>query len=260
LGKSVFCITWIEVWDDYWYEYIGKIGIFGKIVEKLTSYLTKNIMAISEKTRRDLGSIGVNKKIKVVPVGINMQYIEEINPSDYKSDVIFAGRLIKDKNVDILIKAVEIVKKEVKDIKCTIIGEGPERANLENLAKKLKIRDNIKFINFLDEHREMISYIKSSKVFVLPSTREGFGIVVLEANACGLPVIVVNHKMNAACDLIVNNKNGFIADFSENDIADKIIFMLNKKEEMYDDCIEMSKKFDWEKIVDSLEKFYMNAE
>ena len=259
LGKSVFCITWIEVWNNYWYEYLGKIGIFGKIVEKLTSYLTKNVIAISEKTKRDLKRIGFNKKIAVVPVGINMQYIEEINHSEYKSDIIFAGRLIKDKNVDILIKAVSIVKKEIHDIKCTIIGEGPERTNLENLAKKLEISDNIRFIDFLDEHKEMISYMKSSKVFVLPSTREGFGIVVIEANACGIPVIVVNHKMNASCDLVINNKNGFIADFSKDDIAEKIIYLINKKEEMHDDCIAMSKKFDWEKIVDSLEKFYINA-
>ncbi|HML05518.1 MAG TPA: glycosyltransferase family 4 protein [Methanobacterium sp.] len=259
LGKSVFCITWIEVWNDYWYEYLGKIGIFGKIVEKLTSYLTKNIIAISEKTRRDLEGMGVTKEIEVVPVGINMNYIEEISPSDYKSDIIFAGRLIKDKNVDILIKAVDIVKKEIQDINCTIIGEGPERANLENLVRKLEIADNIKFIGFCREHEEMISHMKSSKVFVLPSTREGFGIVIIEANACGLPVIVVNHGMNAACDLIINNKNGFIADFSKEDIALKIISLLNKKGEMRDDCIDMSKKFDWEQIVDSLEKFYMNA-
>lgn len=258
LGKSNLCITWIEVWNDYWYEYLGKIGIFGKIVEKLTSYLTKNIIAISEKTKRDLERLGVNNEIEVVPVGINMQYIQEINPSDYKSDVIFAGRLLKNKNVDILIKAIGIIKKEINDIECTIIGEGPERTNLEALAENLDVKENINFMNFLDEHEEMVSYIKSSGIFVLPSTREGFGIVVIEANACGLPVIVVNHEMNAATDLIINNKNGIIADFSENDIAKKIIYLLNKKEEMYNDCIEMSEKYDWEKIVDYLEDYYMS--
>lgn len=258
LGKSNLCITWIEVWDDYWYEYLGKIGIFGKIIEKLTSYLTKNIIAISEKTKRDLERLGVNNEIEVIPVGINMQYIQEINPSDYKSDVIFAGRLLKNKNVDILIKAISIIKKEIHDIECTIIGEGPERTNLEALAENLDVKENINFMNFLDEHEEMVSYIKSSGIFVLPSTREGFGIVVIEANACGLPVIVVNHEMNAATDLIINNKNGIIADFSENDIAKKIIYLLNKKEEMYNDCIEMSEKYDWEKIVDYLEDYYMS--
>lgn len=258
LGKSNLCITWIEVWNDYWYEYLGKIGIFGKIVEKLTSYLTKNIIAISEKTKRDLEQLGVNNEIEVVPVGINMQYIQGINPSDYKSDVIFAGRLLKNKNVDVLIKAIGIIKKEIPDIECTIIGEGPERTNLEALAENLDVKENISFMNFLDEHEEMISYIKSSGIFVLPSTREGFGIVVIEANACGLPVIVVNHEMNAATDLIINNKNGIIADFSENDIAKKIIYLLNKKEEMYNDCIEMSEKYDWEKIVDYLEDYYMS--
>jgi glycosyltransferase involved in cell wall biosynthesis len=111
-------------------------------------------------------------------------------------------------------------------------------------------------MEFLENHDEMISYMKSSKVFVLPSTREGFGIVVIEANACGLPVIVVNHKMNAACDLIINNKNGFISNFLKEDIAAKTIDAINRNEEMRNECIEMSKEYDWDKIVDSLEKLY----
>ncbi len=55
----------------------------------------------------------------------------------------------------------------------------------------------------MENYDDLIGYMKSSKVFVLPSTREGFGIVVIEANACGLPVVVVDHEMNAATDLVV---------------------------------------------------------
>ena len=60
----------------------------------------------------------------------------------------------------------------------------------------------------MENYDDLIGYMKSSKVFVLPSTREGFGIVVIEANACGFPVVVVNHKMNAATDLVVDGING----------------------------------------------------
>ena len=68
--------------------------------------------------------------------------------------------------------------------------------------------------------------MKSSKVFILPSTREGFGIVVIEANACGIPVITIDHKDNAARDLIKKKKNGFVCQLNEEEIAKKILRIL----------------------------------
>lgn len=169
------------------------------------------MIAVSERTKKDLEMIGVRKEIKIIPNGIDFVEIEKIRASEEETDIIFAGRLIKEKNVDFLIKAVNLVKKEISNIKCMIIGDGPVRENLVKLSHNLGLEDNIEFTGFLEDHDEVISYMKSSKVFVLPSIREGFGIIALEANAGGLPVVTVNHKRNAACDLI-NNGNGFVCD------------------------------------------------
>ena len=256
LGKSTLIITLHEVWNDYWYEYLGKAGFFGKFVEKIMVYLSNNIVSVSQKTKKDLKRIKKSEKSVVIPNGIDFDHISKIMPSTEKSDVIFAGRLIKEKNVDLLIRSIYLAKEKVPDIKCFIIGDGPERAKLENLVNELNIQDNIIFKGFMEDYHDLISYMKSSKIFMLPSTREGFGIVVIEANACGLPVIVVNHKMNAATDLVVNGVNGFIAEPSKKDISEKII--KSQKEDMEMDCIETAKKYDWKKIVDSLEKFYMD--
>ncbi len=258
-GKSKLIITLHEVWNDYWYEYLGKAGIFGKIVEKLIVNLTDKIIVVSAKTKRDLRRIKKSENSIVIPNGVDLAYINKIKASNEKSDIIFAGRLIKEKNVDILIKAISLVKKKIPDIKCFIIGDGPEKKKLEKLVQNLNIQNNVVFKGFMENYDDLIAYMKSSKVLVLPSTREGFGIIVIEANACGLPVIVVNHKMNAATDLIINNENGFISEFSENDIADNIINIIYKKEEMEDICIKMAKRYDWEKIVDSLEDFYFKV-
>ncbi|MGZ7118328.1 MAG: glycosyltransferase, partial [Methanobacterium sp.] len=142
------------------------------------------------------------------------------------------------------------------DINCLIIGDGPERSKLEELAHELNLQDNIKFKGFLENDKDLISYMKSSKVFVLPSTREGFGIVVIEANACGLPVIVVNHEMNAARDLIENNINGFISEFSEIDLSKNIIKSIKEKNRMEKNCVESSKRYEWDLIVTEIELIY----
>lgn len=243
-------ITWHEVWDAYWYDYLGKKGVFGRWVERMTAHLTDKIIAVSERTKSDLERIGVRKEIEVIPNGINFEKIENVKPSTKETDVIFAGRLIKEKNVDVLIRAVNSVKREVPDVKCVIIGDGPEKNKLEKLAYDLKLENNLEFTGFLEEYKEVISYTKSSKVFVLPSTREGFGIVVLEANACGLPVVTVNHKMNAACDFITNAETGFICELSEVDVAEKIVMVLNNKgKDMERKCIESAKGYDWAEII-----------
>ncbi len=255
-GGSPLVITLHEVWNDYWYEYLGKAGFFGKLVEKLMVNLTGRIITVSRKTKADLKAMKPSEKSVVIPNGIDFKYISRIDPEGEKSDVIFAGRLIKEKNVEFLIKAIHDVKKKIPDIKCCIIGDGPEREKLERLVHELNIEDNVVFKGFMKNYSDLISYMKASEVFVLPSTREGFGIVVIEANACGLPVVVVDHKMNAASELIINNKNGIISNFSREDIAENLINMVNKKKKMEDDCIQTSREYDWDKIVDTLEEFY----
>jgi len=74
-----------------------------------------------------------------------------------------------------------------------LIGEGPEYANIRNLIDGKKINNTIHLSGFYNDHDDLIAQLKSSKIFVLPSTREGFGITALEALACGLPVVTVDH-------------------------------------------------------------------
>ena len=254
-GKPVLVITLHEVWNQYWYEYLGFIGIFGKLVENLMVNLTDKIITVSCKTKNDLNKIKSSEKAVIIPNGIDFKEITEINPSVEKSDVIFAGRLIKEKNTDLLLRALVQVKKSLPNIKCFIIGDGPEKRNLEILRDDLHLRGNVEFLGFLED-QSLISHLKSSLVFALPSTREGFGMVVLEANACGLPVVVINHPMNASKDLVKDDITGFIAEFSEDSLSDKILDGINGKCSMEDSCIDFARGYDWDEIVTDLEDFY----
>lgn len=101
--------------------------------------------------------------------------------------------------------------------------------------------------------------MKSSKVFVSPSTREGFGMSVLDALSCGLPAIVVKHKQNASVELIEDEKNGFVCGLDKDIIAEKINELLNNKDKLK----QMSKyakesiiEYSWDNITKDVEELY----
>ena len=253
-------ITWHEYWDfKYWLKYIGPLGLFGYLVQKLVLLFSKKIIAVSDFTKNKLIKAGKNgKNITVIQNGVNLDLINKVNQSAEKSDIVFVGRLIKEKNVDLIIKVLAELKNNFKLI---IIGEGPEKEKLVNLSKELNLENNIKFIGFQQNIKNVYAYLKSSKILILPSEREGFGIIVLEANACGLPVITINHRDNAAKDLIKDNFNGFLVNLSVEDIYRKVKEILGDKNNLSQISINSKKsviKYDWNKITENIEKYYKN--
>jgi glycosyltransferase involved in cell wall biosynthesis len=260
IKKKPLYATWYEVWGkNYWYEYIGWKGYLGYIIEKLAVLMPVKIISISEHTTHKLkNELNSKKPTYTVPNGIEFDLITKIKPAKEKTDVIFVGRLISHKNIDILIKSIKLIKEKNPEIKSLIIGDGPEKKKLEELTQKLNLEKNIKFLGFLENHDDVYAIMKSSKVFVLPSTREGFGIVVIEANACGIPVIAIDHKDNAARDLIEEGKNGFVCQLNEEEIAKRIMRILENSSgrKMKEVCMDLAKKYDWDRIVDEIEGVY----
>lgn len=260
-SKTRVCYTWHEVWDNYWYEYMGRPGLFGKFVEKAVSRISDSNIAVSQLTEKRLHSMGINEKnICVVPNGIDIKSITgagvraELHEGgkDRKNiDIIFAGRLIREKNVDMIIRSVSLLRKELPDIKCCIIGEGPRKEELTDLALKLDVSGNVAFEDFMD-YDVLIEKLRSSKVFLLPSSREGFGIGVIEAYACGIPVITVDQEYNAAKYLVSNGVDGFVVPLGAEEIAAKVRTLLLG--DNYDDfsraARKKAEKYDWEVILE----------
>lgn len=256
-GSRLF-ITWLEVWGDYWQEYMGRMGVLGKAVERSCARLADQNIAISHKTKMDLEAIGV-KGVKVIPTGIDFKHISGVVASEEHSDVIFAGRLARHKNVDLLIRALAPACRDMPDLRAVIIGDGPEKSRLEKLALDLGLSRNVSFRGFLDDHDHVISLIKSSRVFVMPSSREGFGIAALEANACGLPVVTVDHRMNAVCDLLKEG-TGFKCQVSDEDLGRAIRECLNRGQSMRSACIDAARGYDWDELCLAAERIYLSED
>jgi glycosyltransferase involved in cell wall biosynthesis len=260
IGRSKMVITLHEVWGDYWYEYLGRAGIFGKLVERSMLALTDRFITVSQKTERDLQAIKRTDNSHMVPNGIDLNLITDVKPAKTGFQLLFVGRLIKEKKVDLLLKSLPKVLKTCPDVKCMVVGDGPERSRLEGLSRELELTATVEFAGFMEGYNELISTMKSSEVLVLPSEREGFGMVVVEANACGIPVVVVDYPMNAAKDLVQEGENGYISKPNPEDLAQTIIKTLKNNNNMVETSKSMSKNYDWDRIVDELENVYIQTQ
>jgi glycosyltransferase involved in cell wall biosynthesis len=257
MKKKPFVITWHEVWGDYWYEYLGRKGSLGKTTEHLVAGLTPHMIAVSGTTAKKLQYLGVRNEIRIIQNGIDPGHLGSLPPGTVSSDLIFVGRLIKEKHVDVLVRAFSMLLQESPDRTLLILGDGPEREAIRSLVMDLALEDRVFLQPFLDSHDEVISLMKSSHVCVIPSTREGFGIAALEALACGLPVVTVDHPDNAIAELITE-KTGFLSFMSVEELADAIRVALCRYPIMKADCMASAKAYDWDRIVDRVESYYQS--
>lgn len=248
--------TWHEVWKDYWNDYLGYLAPFGKIIERITAKVPQYPVAVSSVTANRLSTVGPKRdRIEIVPNGIDLDRIQSISPVKGGDDVLFAGRLIEDKNVDRLIQAFDNVAAE-HNVTLRIIGDGPQRKKLENQANNCRFSDQITFLGFLDEYEDVLAYMKAATIFISPSTREGFGISYLEAMAAGCIVIGADHPESAASEVI--NDAGFVVDPTMETLSKTLEDVLKGARPEKDPKATV-KKYDWDKISKHAEKVYQEA-
>ena len=263
LGKSTLVVTWYEVWDDYWYDYLGWKGIFGNAVEQATVRLPHHVVPISEFIRDNLHEVGRTGDLTVVENGVDYGTIQEIEPREESWDVVYVGRLSEHKRVGTLLEAVQITAERTGEpVRTCIIGDGPERDRLEREAHELGVDNHVTFKGFVDADEDVIGTIKTSTVFVLPSIREGFPNTILEANACGVPSIVVDHPDNGSTAVVEDGETGFVTETSADAIADRIVAVLSDealRERLSDGARSFGEAHDWDVIVDQLEGVYLDA-
>jgi glycosyltransferase involved in cell wall biosynthesis len=194
--------TWHEVWLDYWDEYLGRLAFGGKTVERLAATVPQHPIAVSKNTADRLARIGPERDdIAVVPNGIDYNHIRSVAPTESGYDVLFVGRLIEDKRVDLLLRAFDRIAHE-HNLTLGVIGDGPEAERLRKLADRLDTSDSIDFLGFVEDHDEVVAQMRAASVFASPSTREGFGITTVEAMAAGCTVVAADHPESAVDEVV----------------------------------------------------------
>ena len=191
-------------------ECSGRFGDFWRIkqlkLKKLLMSCSKcldKIIFISKDIKKELiENQFPSEKLVHIPNSVDVEYFkmsQDLQNRNLKN-ICFVGRLEEQKGVEYLIKAMDVIKSEVKDTKLFIVGDGQLRTNLEELGKKLKLND---YIHFIGSANDVLPYYHNSQIFVLPSISEGMPLTLLEAMSCGLPVVAT--KVGGNVEVVDSN-------------------------------------------------------
>lgn len=257
---------------------IVKAGLIGGLVSLAYNTAGRFLLRRSDIIISTTKSYSINsallrkysERVRIIPNGvdarifnpnINGDYIRKKHDIDENKKVIlFVGRLDHYKGCDYLVRAFEKILKKIENAHLMLVGSGPLKENLTRLAKNANIIDKISFAGYVKD-KDLPFYYASSNVFVLPSVSsyEGFGIVQLEAMACGIPIVttllpgVREIDYDGVSTLHVQPRD-------EQQLSNAITKLLN------DDClaVEMGmkgrdlviSKYSWTKVVDLLESTY----
>lgn len=212
LRRRRLVVTWHEVWGpDYWRAYMGRRGRLAWWIERTAMRLPDEIVAASDETGRRLRAhLGPRARITVAPNGIDLAAVRAARPAGAPVDVVVVGRLLGHKRIDMLLDAVALLHGRGRRATCRVIGSGPQAAALAAQAERLGISHAVDFRPDVEGQDDLYSLVKSGRVFAFPSEREGFGIAVLEALACGLPVVTTSARDNLASALVERSGRGLV--------------------------------------------------
>lgn len=227
--KVPYVFTYNTRLNHYTHYFLGGKVIRPKAVEKVVELycnVCDHVIAPAEYVKEELIAFGVKKPITVIPNGVNTKVFKSGNKDYLKNKlgllekdkiVLYVGRLAKEKSIDFLLKSFALLNRP--NTYFVLAGDGPERKNLENLAKELGINGKTIFLG-ATPHYDLAKIYNGGDVFVFASSTETQGLVVPEAMSCGLPVLTIEDKVFR--QFIDNGIDGFIVEKDENIFAQKL--------------------------------------
>ena len=225
LNTPVF-VDFLEVWSSkYWRSYSGTVkGSFGAVIQRICIKVTHFAQVFTFEGERQLRSHGYRGDVAVL-AGLLPSGRPDSATSPPRSDkpmILFVGRHVKHKGVRFLPDIFAEVRRSIPNIVMTVVSDGPERAKVEEDVRRLGLDDAVTFTGSVSEE-ELLNLYQRAACTLIPSLREGYGLVVGESVSVGTPVIVANNRENLATTLVESGINGFVVEPTINGMAEGII-------------------------------------
>jgi glycosyltransferase involved in cell wall biosynthesis len=204
-------VDWHEVWTrQYWREYLGWLGgDVGWLVQRVCVMVPQTAFCFSNLHAQRLREEGLRGTVTKLP-GEYEGPVEIVPGERVEPLALFAGRHIPEKRVPAIPPAIQQAREVISDLRGLILGDGPDRQRVLAQVAALGLTEVVEVPGFVDTAVVEEAMLRAM-CLLLPSRREGYGLVVLEAAARGTPSIVVAGPDNAAVELITEGENGFIA-------------------------------------------------
>jgi glycosyltransferase involved in cell wall biosynthesis len=223
-GYRLF-VDWHELWTrEYWQEYLGPFGgRTGWEIQRLCLRVPQRAFCFSRLVERRLLAEGVNGEVTVLEGQFEGEPAEEPKPAEPL--VVFAGRHIAEKNPVAVVRAVAQAREAIPELRAVVYGDGPERPRVLAEIRRLGLEGVVEAPGFVDGS-VVDDALKRALCLLLPSRREGYGLVVLEAFSRGTPAILVAGEDNAAAEFIEDGVNGFVGSSSAGDKLAAVVLRL----------------------------------
>ncbi len=232
-------------------------ALYVNLSEKLIVPVYKNIpMAIvSESTQEELLNKGLkSENLHIIHNGVDMsRFRAEKKYRESTPTIGYFGRIKKYKSVDHLLQAFKIVQEKYANAQLLIMGDGDNLTEIKQLAKKLQIASKVTFTGPL-KNDEKLNYLNKAWFTVNPSPKEGWGLTVIESNACALPVIAANSP--GLRDSVVDKKTGLLYDYGNiEQLANLMVLLIENqvlREKLSQNSLEWAKQFSWDRSADKM--------
>jgi glycosyltransferase involved in cell wall biosynthesis len=212
LHRFRLVVDWHELWSrSYWRDYLGGLGgWFGWAVQALCLRVPQRAFCFARLTAERLRAEGVHGDVTVLE-GEYAGSLEGRTPLPADPVVVFAGRHIPEKRAPAVVPAVKAAAARIPGLHGRILGDGPQRAAVLAAIAEHGVEAIVEAPGFVST--EVVEHdLARALCMVLPSSREGYGLVVVEASANGTPSVVVRGEDNAATELVEEGVNGFVAE------------------------------------------------
>ncbi|MBN2094141.1 MAG: glycosyltransferase family 4 protein [Candidatus Zambryskibacteria bacterium] len=238
LIKRKYKLPWqCQIHGDLFSSYYWKESFSNKIRVLVSKFLlpqADGIRVVSERIKKSLSKIKLNCNPVILPIFIDVEKFKsaelKINLKQkypqFGSIILMASRISQEKNIDLAIKSMTYIIKNNPKTGLIIVGEGKEKNNLKDLVRNFNLYSNIIFEPWSSD---LASYYKTSDIFLLTSNYEGWGMTVIEAAACGCPIIMTD--VGCAGEFIKNKENGLIIKVDDRkSLVEAIKKFLNNKD------------------------------